>query len=377
MAQFLLHNVFKLAALTLNYASPSILADVVLHPFDFATVLLQIGFDPEGIKDETATFVSVFIQYALFTLYVPCFLTSVQGLQMLGMPHPSIFYYVSYIYNKEGLGGCYRGLTPKIIERLVMIHTNDCVKQVINTAPGRGVRATRTNRDRPDEDRFLRTLVNNICCQFFAVLASHPFHVIMVSNFADFVNGRKSDLCQSAISIYKRDGYYGFTIGLAPRLVGELLSLIFSMVYTKTVNKQTRSGRSEENDVRQASAAVDYSTEFGRSSAANEGENVVRLPGNPRPPTLREERNTDPVPTSPPVGILLAYVPLTSKYFYWMIARDYVAKKISHPFFLVCHCMIVLDAGWEKFPLIPYFRPMVKFVDVFVPRREKRSVRSV
>lgn len=55
-----------------------------------------------------------------------------QGLQIMGMPHPSIFYYVSYIYKKEGLGGCYRGLTPKIIERLVMIHINDSVKQVIN-----------------------------------------------------------------------------------------------------------------------------------------------------------------------------------------------------------------------------------------------------
>ena len=65
MALLVLHNAFKFAALTLNYVSPSILADVVLHPFDFATVLLQIGFDPDGIKDETSTFVSVFIQYAL------------------------------------------------------------------------------------------------------------------------------------------------------------------------------------------------------------------------------------------------------------------------------------------------------------------------
>lgn len=65
MAEILFQNAFKIAALTLNYVSPSVLADVVLHPFDFATVLLQIGYNPEGIKDETATFVSVFIQYAL------------------------------------------------------------------------------------------------------------------------------------------------------------------------------------------------------------------------------------------------------------------------------------------------------------------------
>lgn len=107
-------------------------------------------------------------------------------------------------------------------------------------------------------------------------------------------------------------------------------------------------------------------------------ENETAEPGTTSPrPLSAEEGIAGPVPTNVRVGVLLPYVPLTFKYFYWMIVRDYFAKKISHPFFLVCHCMIVLDTGWEKFPLISYFKPMVRFVDVFVPRRKKRPVGSV
>ena len=36
----------------------------------------------------------------------------------------------------------------------------------------------------------------------------------MITSFADFVYNRRNTLYQLAILIYKRDGYYGFTIGL-------------------------------------------------------------------------------------------------------------------------------------------------------------------
>lgn len=215
--------------------------------------------------------------------------------------------------------------------------------------------------------------------------------------------------------------------------MGELLSLIFSMVYTRAVNKQMRFAPPENNggtETREINSTVDYFTELERyrnfkwnraksfkqrfklkirsrtlvwsfrtvsseadfstkssiawfskkvrrrrSPATNQVETVV--PGSSGPSTPGEERIPGSLPPNRPLGVLLAYIPLTSKYFYWMIARDYVAKKISHPFFLVCHCMIVLDTGWEKFPLIPYFKPMVKFLDVFVPRREKRTFRPI
>lgn len=65
MANFLINNLFRIAVSTLNFVSPSIVADILLHPFDFATVLLQIGYDPEGIKCQTATLFSVIVQYAL------------------------------------------------------------------------------------------------------------------------------------------------------------------------------------------------------------------------------------------------------------------------------------------------------------------------
>ncbi|KAL0268903.1 UNVERIFIED_CONTAM: hypothetical protein PYX00_010686 [Menopon gallinae] len=236
MAELIFNNAFRFATLTLNYLSPSIIADIVLHPFDFATVLLQIGFDPEGLKNEATTLVSALAQYALFTFYIPYLFTSMQGVQFMGLPHPSMFYYVTYIYNKEGILGCYRGLLPKICERMVMMYVNETLKQAIN---GERRSGTDSNREQEDE-KFIQSLVNNLCSQFFAVLASHPFHVIMVSSFAEFMYERKSSMFALAQFIYDDDGLYGFFIGLAPRLIGELFSLTFSQVYTGLVNKQIR-----------------------------------------------------------------------------------------------------------------------------------------
>lgn len=54
-----------------------------------------------------------------------------QGLQLMGMPHPSIFYYVGYVYKKEGLCGCYRGLVPKICERMIVTIVNERIKKSI------------------------------------------------------------------------------------------------------------------------------------------------------------------------------------------------------------------------------------------------------
>lgn len=65
---------------------------------------------------------------------------------------------------------------------------------------------------------------------------------------------------------------------------------------------------------------------------------------------------------------VFTYLPLTSKVFYYMMIRDYISKKISYPFFLVAHCMIVLDSGWDKLPILPYLGPMRLCINVLVPR---------
>lgn len=72
----------------------------------------------------------------------------------------------------------------------------------------------------------------------------------------------------------------------------------------------------------------------------------------------------------------LAYIPLTSKLFYYIMIRDFLSKKISTPFFLVCHCAIVLDTGWDKFPLLVYFDPMMNLIyKQMVPSKKSRLYR--
>ena len=51
--------------------------------------------------------------------------------------------------------------------------------------------------------------------------------------------------------------------------------------------------------------------------------------------------------------------------------RDFLSKKISNPFLMVCHCAIALDSGWSKFPLIKYLNPMVSLIQNYiVPSRK-------
>lgn len=66
----------------------------------------------------------------------------------------------------------------------------------------------------PDQDVFFQNLMNTVCSQFFAVLASHPFHVLMVTSFSEFTCGKKSTLTQLTRSIFSDEGYFGFFSGL-------------------------------------------------------------------------------------------------------------------------------------------------------------------
>ncbi|KAK6618209.1 hypothetical protein RUM44_002660 [Polyplax serrata] len=317
-----------------------------------------------------------------------------QGLQLMGMPHPSIFYYVGYVYKKEGLCGCYRGLVPKICERMIVTIVNERIKKSIEKD---SCRPTEDVEIEPDQDVFFQNLMNTVCSQFFAVLASHPFHVLMVTSFSEFTCGKKSTLTQLTRSIFSDEGYFGFFSGLTARLLGELLSMIFSVTYTAIINKQLRPERSvldinPQPSVQRASHFVNYVTDVSRftvfkqsnivegriveSTTRDEHGEIQRIRSNGRPHInnilhnfLRIFTHNSSPPNQtilprgrPHVTSILEYVPLTSKLFYYIMIRDFLSKKISSPFFLVSHCTIVLDSGWDKFPLFPYLDPLAALV---------------
>lgn len=119
------------------------------------------------------------------------------------------------------------------------------------------------------------------------------------------------------------------------------------------------------------SAAVNTTERQGKCKASDILYGIFGSARYTNPENISEELTTAPgILQTPGVRTLLNYVPLNSKHFYLLMIRDYLCKKISYPFFLVCHGMIVLDSGWEKLHFITYVEPLVKFLHIFIPRRK-------
>lgn len=127
-----------------------------------------------------------------------------------------------------------------------------------------------------------------------------------------------------------------------------------------TVFKQSNivEGRIVESTTRDEHGEIQRIRSNGRPHINNILHNFLRIfTHNSSPP------NQTILPRGRPhVTSILEYVPLTSKLFYYIMIRDFLSKKISSPFFLVSHCTIVLDSGWDKFPLFPYLDPLAALV---------------
>ncbi|XP_046992003.1 mitochondrial carrier homolog 2-like [Schistocerca americana] len=177
---------------------------IILHPVEYAKVLIQIGYEP--IKP-----------YPTKTLF---------GKPALALPN--VFQYVSYIKTIDGVSGCFRGISP----RLSGIIVNGLVYSQTSTYLGGDKYLEECDESRLSEQERFSRLVNKLTIDITArtagIIASQPLAVITYRMMAQFIGGedKYSNIFSSIVEIYRENGIGGYFSGLIPRLLGELSAAI-------------------------------------------------------------------------------------------------------------------------------------------------------
>ncbi|CAH1391729.1 unnamed protein product [Nezara viridula] len=207
---------FDLADRTYTFFSAlgfRICLSTVSHPFDYAKFLMQIGHEP---------------------------MPSYPSRTVFGKPTralPNIFKYVGYIRNTDGILGCFRGYVPKI------------TGQIISTFAAENVtKRMKIDGDfNPSEDEisneqrwvhFKQTLMKDFVGKSVTIVVSQPFYVISSRSMAQFVGGEEiySGFFGSIAEVYRNEGIRGFFIGLVPRWLGEIITLLLSSFVIYGIN---------------------------------------------------------------------------------------------------------------------------------------------
>lgn len=197
-----------------------------LHPFEYAKVLMQIGFEP---------------------------IAAVPGRTLLGRPTlvlPNVFQYAAYIKHVDGFYGCFRGLSAKIIGNLVSAHFSEKIADDLGLEAVKDSDTKRKSKDErgatnpEEEDRLLdeqfkKQLKRNLVVHAAGVVISQPFHVISVRMMAQFVGREKlySGVWQSIKEIWSQEGIFGFFSGFVPRLMCDLGCLVIASSATYLASK--------------------------------------------------------------------------------------------------------------------------------------------
>lgn len=187
------------------------------HPFEYAKVLIQIGYEPIPARATTTLF----------------------GRSALVLPN--VFQYVSYIKGIDGLSGCYRGLTPKLLGNVVSVLSSEKIAEQL------GLGATPEKEDVNDDEltdterrkKFEKSLSRDLILHISGTIISHPFQVVTVRMMSQFI-GRETkyySILGSFATIYQDEGIGGFFNGLCPRLLGDIACLLFASAVTFIINK--------------------------------------------------------------------------------------------------------------------------------------------
>ncbi|ENN79830.1 hypothetical protein YQE_03653, partial [Dendroctonus ponderosae] len=177
-----------------------IVVNTASHPFDYAKILIQIGYEPIAPRPAKT---------------------------LLGKPAlklPNIFEYVKHIKSVDGFSGLYTGLAPKLCGNLLSaIAAQKCTDYF----------------KMPVKQMWLASMKSDLISHAAAMVVSHPFHVITIRMMAQFV-GREAKymgLFGSIKEIYQQNGVLGFFTGLVPRLLGDVLIVLLAGGLTYTINR--------------------------------------------------------------------------------------------------------------------------------------------
>lgn len=199
-----------------NYAS-RIIVNTASHPFEYAKVLIQIGYEPIPPRPATTFF----------------------GKPALKLPN--IFQYVKHIKSVDGFAGCYKGLGPKVTGNLLSaVVTQKIIDYLEREREDDNGDENNEAEDTEEErkKRFIKSVKCDLITHTAAIIVSQPFHVITVRMMAQFI-GRETKymgLFSAIREIYKQNGLLGFFSGLIPRILGDIISLLLASSLTYAIN---------------------------------------------------------------------------------------------------------------------------------------------
>lgn len=186
-----------------------------LHPFEYAKVLIQIGFEP---------------------------IAAVPGRTLFGRSCyvlPNIFQYTGYIKRIDGFSGLFSGLSPKLVGMII----SSCVSENVADKLGfAAIEKPKKDEDLTEEQHFKlmhRQLSRDLVLHTTGLVVSHPLHVVSVRMMAQFVGKemKYKSILGSLLTIWREEGILGFFDGLIPRLIADLMCLTLATTTTYFVNK--------------------------------------------------------------------------------------------------------------------------------------------
>ncbi|XP_052809067.1 mitochondrial carrier homolog 2-like [Mya arenaria] len=187
----------------------------LFHPTGYSKVLIQLGHEP---------------------------IEPVLGKSFLGFGKkdvwylPNVFKYTRFIYRTEGFFGLYTGLLP----RLIGGHLGNFVQQTVLAELKKD---DAVDEEEQTQENWIKVVIIQAGKESFArcvgVVASQPFHVLMIRQMAQFVGGETqyNGLFGGLKEIYNQDGFKGFFSGLVPRLIGEVIQICLSSVIAELINR--------------------------------------------------------------------------------------------------------------------------------------------
>lgn len=198
-------------------ALPSqLLVTTVCHPMEYAKVLIQLGFEPLPPRRSTTLF---------------------------GRPAmilPNVFQYIKYIKKQDGIIGCYKGLSARL---LGLIASSQLSSKVISASgidlPEIDDPPNIINDEEPNPEEYMKLGRRGMVMHIAANVIAYPFHVVSVRMMASFIGKEEhySSLIGAIVSIYRDDGILGFFHGFIPRMLGDLTCIATTGFLAYYVNK--------------------------------------------------------------------------------------------------------------------------------------------
>jgi len=201
------------------------------HPVTYSKTLIQIGYEPFAPSPSSTLFGSKVLMY------------------------PNIFKYIGHIKKTDGFLGLYRGLGARLVSGFVCSVVSTCVQSNLKD---QSLGEESQSSDGNDSELADQPTVKDAALKLFTdtgietlsrsvgIIVSHPFQVMFVRSVAQFVGRetRYTSISSSISEIWHNEGVLGFFVGLAPRLIGEVLTiwmanLLAHCLNTFIVNTQT------------------------------------------------------------------------------------------------------------------------------------------